>query len=72
MINNQNFNALDVITLFSVLLQVVTYEQNVQQATNDDVMRELQKQNKEYFEKIIDNQNKILSILEELYPSMSD
>lgn len=33
-------------------------------ATNNDLMKELQHQNQEYFEEIIQNQRKILSLLE--------
>lgn len=59
--NNQGF--FDLLALFSVGLQIAVYEQTQRQATTDDLMRELQKQDKEYFEKIIENQNQILSIL---------
>lgn len=33
-------------------------------ATNNDLMKELQHQNQEYFEEIIQNQRKIISLLE--------
>lgn len=59
--NNNGF--LDMLTVFSVFLQMEVYEQTQRQATTDDPMRELQKQEREYFEKIIENQNRILSIL---------
>lgn len=62
--NNQGF--FDLLALFSVGLQIAVYEQTQRQATTDDLMRELQKQDKEYFEKIIENQNKILQKLAEL------
>lgn len=47
----------------SLGLQMAVYEQAQRQATTDDLMKELQKQDREYFEKIIENQNRILSIL---------
>ena len=59
--NNNGF--LDILTIFSLGLQMAVYEQTQRQATTDDLMRELQKQDREYFEKILENQNKILSIL---------
>ena len=62
--NNQGF--FDLLALFSVGLQIAVYEQNQRQATTDDLMRELQKQDKEYFEKIIENQNRILEKLADL------
>jgi hypothetical protein len=42
---------------------MAVYEQAQRQATTDDLMRELQKQDREYFEKIIENQNRILEKL---------
>ena len=62
--NNNGF--LDVLTIFSLALQMAVYEQTQRQATTDDLMRELQKQDREYFEKIIENQNLILKQLADL------
>lgn len=64
--NNNNQGFFDLLALFSVGLQIAVYEQTQRQATTDDLMRELQKQDKEYFEKIIENQNKILKQLADL------
>lgn len=64
--NNNNQGFFDLLALFSVGLQIAVYEQTQRQASTDDLMRELQKQNKEYFEKIIENQNKILQKLADL------
>ena len=54
--NNQGF--FDLLAVFSIGLQIAVYEQAQRQATTDDLMREFQKQGKEYFEKIISNQEK--------------
>ncbi len=62
--NNNGF--LDILTIFSVGLQMAVYEQTQRQATTDDLMRELQKQDREYFERIIENQNRILEKLADL------
>ena len=64
--NNNNQNFFDLLALFSVALQMAVYEQTQRQASTDDLMRELQKQDREYFEKIIENQNRILEKLAEL------
>lgn len=56
----------DILALFSLGLQIAVFEQNQKQASTDDLMKELQKQDKEYFERIIENQNKILSILSDM------
>jgi hypothetical protein len=62
--NNNGF--LDILTIFSLGLQMAVYEQTQRQATTDDLMRELQKQDREYFERIIENQNRILEKLADL------
>jgi len=61
--NDSNQSFFDILAIFSVVLQMAVYEQTQKQASTDDLMRELQKQDREYFETIIANQNKILSIL---------
>ena len=59
----QNNNFFDMLAVFSVALQTAVFEQTQRQASTDDLMRELQKQDKEYFERIIANQEKILEKL---------
>ena len=61
-----NLSFLDFLTIFSVGLQVSGYEQNLKRASTDDLMRELQKQDREYLEKIIENQKEIMKILSDL------
>lgn len=63
---NDNLNFLDMLTIFSVMLQMQNYQSELRSTSNDDLMAELQKQDKAYFEKIIENQNKILEKLAEL------
>lgn len=53
------------IDMASLVLQVYNLVLLMQDYNNSDLMQELQKQNKEYLEKIIDQNNKILSILKE-------
>lgn len=64
--NNNEWNFLDVLTVFSVLLQMMGYQSDQRQASNDDILRELQRQNAEYLERIIDEQKNIMKILSEL------
>lgn len=64
--NNQSTNGLsylDALNLFSVILQMIGYQNDQMQTSNDDLLRELQKQDREYLDKIIQNQNEILNIL---------
>ena len=64
--NDNGLDFLDILTIFSVMLQVVGYKNDISQSSNDDLMRELQKQDKKYLDKIIENQNKILEKLADL------
>ena len=64
--NDNGLDFLDILTIFSVMLQVVGYKHDISQSTNDDLMRELQKQDKSYLDKIIENQNKIIEKLADL------
>lgn len=65
MTNNQNgnYSFLDMLNVFSVILQMIGYDKDQKQTSNDDLLRALQKQDREYLEKIISNQNQILEIL---------
>ena len=62
--SGNNLDFLDMLTILSVMLQIMGYQNDMSQSSNDDLMRELQRQDKAYLEKIIENENKILSILE--------
>ena len=64
--NGNNLDFLDVLTILSVALQIMGYRNDMSQSSNDDLMRELQRQDKAYLEKIIENQNKILEKLADL------
>ena len=64
--NGNNLDFLDVLTILSVILQIMGYQNDMSQSSNDDLMRELQRQDKAYLDKIIDNQNKILEKLADL------
>ena len=64
--NGNNLDFLDVLTILSVMLQIMGYQNDMSQSSNDDLMRELQRQDKAYLEKIIKNENKILEKLADL------
>nr|DAX02354.1 MAG TPA: hypothetical protein [Bacteriophage sp.] len=65
MTNNQNgnYSFLDMLNVFSVILQMIGYDKDQKQTSNDDLLRALHRQDREYLEKIISNQNQILEIL---------
>ena len=64
--SGNNLNFLDILTILSVALQIMGYQNDMSQSSNDDLMKELQRQDKAYLEKIIENQNKILEKLADL------
>ena len=64
--SGNNLDFLDILTILSVALQIMGYQNDMSQSSNDDLMKELQRQYKAYFEKIIENQNKILEKLADL------
>lgn len=63
--NQNNLSGLDALTVFSVILQIMGYQQNLEQTTNDALLSELQRQDSEYLDRIIENQNKILKLLQD-------
>ena len=64
--NGNNLDFLDMLTILSVMLQIMGYRNDMSQSSNDDLMRELQRQDKAYLEKIVEKQNKILEKLADL------
>lgn len=63
MYGNGRWSFIDILTMFDTFLQVADFDMNMRQVGNDDIMNELQKQNKVYLEKIVKNQEEILSKL---------
>lgn len=66
MYGNGQWSFIDMLTMFDTLLQMADFQMNVQQSSNDDIMRALEHQNKAYLEKIIANQEEILKKLAEI------
>ena len=64
--SGNNLDFLDMLTILSVMLQIMGYQNDMSQSSNDDLMKELQRQDNAYLEKIIENQNKILEKLADL------
>ncbi len=62
MINSQDY--INRLTVLDTLLQVITMVMVSNDATNNDLMNELQKQNKEYLEQILEKQEEILKLLD--------
>lgn len=62
---NNYLTALDILNLFGVFLQVMNYQSDLSQVSNADIAKHLQEQDGKYLDKIIQNQNRIISMLED-------
>ena len=73
MSNNQdNLSVLDFLAVFSVFLQIMGYQNDQKQASNDVLLNELRRQDSEYLEKIIKTQNDILQMLSDIKSEIAD
>jgi hypothetical protein len=70
--NSKQLSWLDLLNVLSMILQVESYEQNLKQTSNDDLLNELQKQDQEYLDKILDNQNKIINLLNDIASKLTN
>ena len=61
-----NDKIMDLISILSLVLQLQIMEEQEHQSDNDDIMEELQRQNKLYLERILKNQDLILYKLNKL------
>lgn len=52
---------MNVLTWFSVMLQLQNYEQELKSASNDDIARHLAKQDTEYLQKILEKLDLLLA-----------
>jgi hypothetical protein len=57
---------LENLNTFANLVQIASYQELLEQANNDDLMEELQHQNKAYLEQILNMQKEILNELKRL------
>lgn len=65
-INQNELNSIDKLALLSNILQIVNTYLNVKQSSNDEIMRELDKQNNVFFKTIISKLEKIENKLNEI------
>lgn len=61
-----NFRALDAIAIFSSILQIFSYTENLKQTSNDYIYNELRKQDSEYLAKILEGQKEIKQKLDKV------
>ena len=65
-INQNELNSIDKLALLSDILQIINTYLNVKQSSNDEIMRELDKQNNVFFKTIINKLEKIENKLNEI------
>ena len=61
-----NYSGLDGLNFYANILQIASYQELLQQANNNDILHELQHQNKEFLEQLLKNQAEILKRLERI------
>ena len=61
---NQQFELLDVLAIASFIMQLMNQEQFANQRTNNDIMRALQRRDSEYLQVIIQQNERIIQLLE--------
>lgn len=64
--NDRGFEFLDMLAIVSFAMQLANYRELKSQASTDDIFTELQKQDREYLSRILENQEKILEKLNTL------
>lgn len=62
--DDRGLEFLDFLAIISFVMQVNNYRELRAQASTDDIFSELQKQDREYLSRILENQNKILEKLD--------
>lgn len=60
---NKQFDLLDILGIFQTGLSVMNYQENIKQSSNDDIMRALDNQDKNYLKTIIEQNNEIIKLL---------
>lgn len=60
---NSNWDLIDYLSVLGVLLQIMNYQTDLKQSSNDDLFKELQHQDRDYLERILNNQKQIIELL---------
>ena len=64
--DDRGLEFLDILSIVSFAMQIANYRELRSQASTDDIFSELQKQDREYLSRILENQEKILEKLNTL------
>lgn len=69
--NFNSFNNLELFEIFVGMIQLLNYQETLEQVNNNDLNNKLDEQNNIYLKRIIDNQNIIIKQNEEILTKLS-
>jgi hypothetical protein len=75
LIMNNNLDFLDILSIISFAISVANYEQNLQQSSNDDLMKEIDQKTKELLSKLesdISRQNADISDIKQMLTNLQE
>lgn len=64
--NNNFCNSMDALNIFSSYLGILNYNMNLQQSTNDDIIKELKMQDNTYLKRAVEQNELIIAQNEEI------
>jgi hypothetical protein len=72
---NNNLDFLDILSIISFAISIANYEQNLQQSSNDDLMKEIDQKTKELLSKLesdISRQNADISDIKQMLTNLQE
>ena len=72
---NNNLDFLDILSIISFAISIANYEQNLQQSSNDDLMKEIDQKTAELLSKLendISRQNADISDIKKMLTNLSE
>lgn len=69
--NFNSFNNLELFEIFVGMIQLLNYQETLEQVNNNDLNNKLDEQNNIYLKRIIDNQNIMIKQNEEILTKLS-
>lgn len=67
-----NFDFLDMLEIMAFIIQVMDYDATIKQVGNNDLMKEMRRQDSEYLQKIIGQNNEIMEQNKEIIELLTE
>lgn len=61
--NNNDLRGIDILSIVSLILDLLNYDLNSKMITNDDIFKELKDQDSNYLKKIINQNEEIITLI---------